>query len=311
MTTPVDARLTLPAGGLVDTLDAQRRGVMLGVAALVVTVLIWAGFFLSLRAGARANLAPDELALVRFGPAGLVFLPVLLRQWRRIAAVPLRHLLGILAGSGLPYFLVAGLGMRHAPVSDGATLIPGTLPLFVAAISVLLYGQAWASVKLRALGLIAAGVVLMLLLNHGSGDIWQGYGLFLLGSLMWANFTVSLKQSGLSPWEGAAVISCGSLALLAVWLLLHPPVGLLALPVASLGFHVAVQGLGVGLLSTLCYAFAIARLGAGRAAAAGALTPVVASVLALPLFGEVPTLASLLGMGLIVAGVVLTHRLSR
>ncbi|QDQ25675.1 DMT family transporter [Chitinimonas arctica] len=287
--------------------DATARPfhTQLGLAALVVTVLIWASFFLSLRAGARAHLAPDELALIRFGPAGLIFLPVLCSRWRRIAAVPLRHLLGIVIGSGLPYFLVAGLGMRHAPVSDGSTLIPGTLPLFVAAISVLVFRQALPAGRGRALALIALGVATLLALNHGTGEIWRGYALCLFGSLLWANFTVSLRKSGLSPVEGAALISTVSLAMLSIWLVGHPPVGLAALPARELAFHVAIQGLGVGLLSTLCYAYAISRLGAERAAAAGALTPVVASLLAVPLFGELPGPASLLGMLLIVAGVVL------
>ncbi len=279
-----------------------------GLAALAVTVLIWAGFFLSLRAGARAHLAPDELALIRFGPAGLIFLPVLVTRWRRILAVPPRHLLFILAGSGLPYFLIAGLGMRHSPVSDGSTLIPGTIPLFVALLAWLGHGRVPAT-QLRGLGMIGLGVLLMIAMRHASGaDAWQGYALFLLGSLMWARFTISMRESGLTPVEGAAVISVGSLALLAIWLIGHPPTGLATLPLRQLAFHGLLQGVGVGLLSVLSYTFAISKLGAQRAAAAGALTPVLASLLAVPLFGEMPSAATLIGMGLIVAGVVWINR---
>ncbi|WP_137938164.1 DMT family transporter [Chitinivorax sp. B] len=278
----------------------------LGIAALAVTVLIWASFFLSLRAGARANLPPAELALVRFGPAGLVFLPVLISRWQRIVAVPKRYLLGMFAGSGLPYFLIAGLGMRHAPVSDGSTLIPGTIPLFVALLGGLLYRQVTPRNQYLALAMISIGASIMLAFNHGSGDVLQGYGLFLLGSLMWANFTVCLRLSGLKPMEGGAVVSTGSLILLLVWILLgHLPTTLLAMPISSLAFHGLIQGLGVGLLSTLSYAYAITRLGAPRAAAAGALTPVLASILAAPLFGELPGMASLAGMAIITAGVAL------
>ncbi|WP_028446373.1 DMT family transporter [Chitinimonas koreensis] len=279
-----------------------------GYAALAVTVLIWAGFFLSLRAGARAHLAPSELAAIRFAPAGLAFLPVLWLRRRRIAAVPWPLLLSILAGSGLPYFLIAGLGMRHAPVVDGSTLIPGTIPLFVALLGALVYRQPLPAGRGGALAAIAAGVAVLLAFNHGAGEVWRGYALFLLGSLMWANFTVALRRSGLAPIEGAALISTGSLALLAPWLLLHPPIGLAALPAAELWFHGLVQGVGVGFVASLTYAFAIARLGAQRPAAAGALTPVLAGLLAVPLFGEIPSAATLLGMALIVAGVVWVHR---
>ncbi|MGQ5522051.1 DMT family transporter [Chitinimonas sp. PSY-7] len=286
----------------------KRLGTSFGFAALAVTVLIWAGFFLSLRAGAKANLSPDALALLRFGPAGFVFLPILVQRWERIAAVPLRHLISMVVGCGLPYFLIAGMAMRHAPVSDCSTLIPGTLPLFVAGISALFYGQKLAAGRGKALLLIGIGAGLMLVFNHGDGEVWQGYVLFLVGSLLWANFTVSLRQSGLTPLEGAALISTASLGMLLLWLLEYPPIGLLALSWHEMCFIGLVQGIGVGILSTLCYAFAVTKLGASQATAAGALTPVLASLLAVPLFGEVPGLSSMAGMALIIVGVVLASR---
>ena len=64
----------------------------------------------------------------------------------------------------------------------------------------------------------------------------------------------------------------------------------------------------MGIVSTLSYAYAVARLGSDRAAIAGALTPVAASLLAVPLLGEMPPLTSLLGMTVIVAGVLLANR---
>jgi drug/metabolite transporter (DMT)-like permease len=64
----------------------------------------------------------------------------------------------------------------------------------------------------------------------------------------------------------------------------------------------------VGIVSTLSFAYAVARLGPDRAAIAGALTPVAASLLAVPLLGELPPLSSLLGMTVIVAGVLLANR---
>lgn len=285
----------------------RERSDTAGWIALAVTVLIWASFFVSLRAGARAQLAPAELALVRFLPAGLVFAPVLWTRWRRFAALPISAWLSIVAGAGLPYFLVAGWGMRHAPVVDGSTLIPGTIPLFVALLNALREGRAALS-KPAPLAMIAAGVACLLAFNHGGGDVAQGYALFLLGSLMWANYTLALRRAQLAPVEAAALISCVSLLLLAPWLLLHPPVGLLGMSGHDMLLHGAIQGLGVGLASTLCYSYAIARLGAQRAATGGALAPVLAALLAMPLFAEFPGPVSVIGMVLIIAGVIWTQR---
>lgn len=300
---------TLPLGpSSSDTAPAWQ-----GWTALALTLCIWAGFFISLRAGARAALPPAELALIRFAPAGLIFLPVLWRARHRLMALPWRLTLSIVAGAGLPYFLIAGWGMRHAPVAEGATLIPGTLPLFTALLAAALHGRQ-ALARWPALLCIAAGVATMLALNAGQGDRAQGYALFLLGSLMWSAYTLALREARLAPLEAAALISCVSLGLLAPWLawqLSQGPLQLLELAPAQLGLQLALQGLGVGLISTLSYSFAVARLGAQRSASAGALTPVLATLLALALFGERPEALTLLGMLLVAAGVLWSQRPQR
>ncbi|MDT9001990.1 DMT family transporter [Paucibacter sp. APW11] len=303
--TPLPAGAALPTQALNPSLFANPA--VLGGLALALTVAIWAGFFISLRAGARAHLAPAELALIRFLPAGLVFAPVLWRRRERFAALPLRLWLSIVAGAGLPYFLVAGTGMRHAPVVDGSTLIPGTIPLFVALLAAAAQGRQALS-RWPALLMIGSGVATLLAWHHGEGELAQGYALFLLGSLMWANYTLALRAAKLAPVEAAALISCVSLLLLAPWLIWHPPLGLLALPASQFWLHLGLQGLGVGLVSTLSYSYAIARLGAQRAATGGALAPVLAALLAMPVFGEFPDSASVIGMVLIIAGVIWSQR---
>lgn len=290
--------------------QAWQQGEALGWAALALTLAIWAAFFISLRAGARVALPPVELALLRFGPAGLLFAPLLWKRRARFAAVPARLWLLIVAGAGLPYFLIAGWGMRHAPVADGATLIPGTLPLFTALLAAALHGRA-ALARWPALLCIASGVATMLALKAGQADLAQGYAFFLLGSLMWSAYTLALREAKLAPLEAAALISTVSLGLLLPLLAWQAGTQGLALPSLSgsqLLLQLAIQSVGVGLISTLSYSYAVARLGAQRSATAGALTPVLATLLAIPLFGEQPDGATLIGMGLIAAGVLWSQR---
>jgi drug/metabolite transporter (DMT)-like permease len=281
-----------------------------GVLALGLTILVWAGFFLSLRAGAKAALPVGELAAFRFLPAALCFLPVLWRRWHRIIAVPWPLLLAIVCGAGFPYFLVAGTGMRFASVADGSTLVPGALPLFVSLLAFLLLGQKITSTRRNGLLLVLIGVLLMLVfsLNHAAAGLWQGYSLFLFGSLLWAAFTLALRRSGLEALEGAAVVTFGSIPLLGLDLLLSSePLQLHHLPFNVLATQILLEGIGVGLVSTISYAYAVAKLGADRAAIAGALTPVVATLLAIPLLGEVPPASAVMGMALIIAGIVLAN----
>ncbi|MBT9491728.1 MAG: DMT family transporter [Paucibacter sp.] len=292
---------------------AKVRIDLLGWAALALTLCIWAAFFISLRAGARAALPPAELALLRFGPAGLLFLPLLWRRRARFARLSPKLGLLIIAGAGLPYFLIAGWGMRHAPVADGATLIPGTLPLFTALLAAALHGRA-ALTRWPALLCIAAGIATMLALKAGHAahpGLAEGYALFLLGSLMWSAYTLALREAKLAPIEAAALISCASLLLLLPvlgWQASQGGLSLLELPREQLWLQVLIQSVGVGLISTLSYSVAVARLGAQRSAMAGALTPVLATLLALPLFGERPDLATIAGMLLIAAGVLWGQR---
>ena len=53
--------------------------------------------------------------------------------------------------------------------------------------------------------------------------------------------------------------------------------------------QVLAQGLGAGLVAVLAFSRAAALLGSGRAAFFGALVPGAASLLAIPVLGEVPT----------------------
>ena len=192
-------------------------------------------------------------------------------------AVPWPLLLIIVCGAGLPFFWLAGMGMRFTSVADGSTLVPGALPLFVSLLAFFFLGQKITPTGRNGLVLILIGVLLMIAfsVNQAAAGLWQGYALFLFGSLLWAAFTLALRRSGLEALEGAAVVTYGSIALLVIHLLFSgEPLQLLDLPVNVFATQILLQGIGVGLVSTISYAYAVAKLGANRASLVGALTPV-------------------------------------
>jgi len=118
-----------------------RKEFGFGLMAMGVTLLIWASFFISLRASSQSALTIGDIALLRFLPAALVFGWLTLPKAKKIQQTPKRYLLAIALGAGLPFLLLAANGLRYAPVADGASLIPGILPLFVTSIAAVCYRE--------------------------------------------------------------------------------------------------------------------------------------------------------------------------
>ncbi len=282
----------------------------LGYLSIIVTLLIWASFFLSLKGGANSDLTPADIALTRFLIPALVLLPLMWKARSTIVAVPNRYLAGMFVGCGLPYLLVAGTAMQFVPVSHGSALVPGTLPLFVTGIAVLFFKQPLSRHRVVGLGLVLLGILLFLgsSLTSFNFEYTKGHLLFLCGSLMWATFTISARVANLNALVSAGFISFGSTLLLLVLImtgtlpshLMDTPIS--QWPVTELAVHSAVQGVGAGLIAAFTYLYAVNTLGAERSAAFGSATPAVATLLAIPLFNEIPDTMTWLALGSICIG---------
>ena len=237
----------------------------LGYLSIIVTLLIWASFFLSLKGGANSDLTPADIALTRFLIPALVLLPLMWKARSTIAAVPNRYLAGMFVGCGLPYLLVAGTAMQFVPVSHGSALVPGTLPLFVTGIAVLLFKQPLSRHRVVGLGLVLLGILLFLgnSLSSFNFEYTKGHLLFLCGSLMWATFTISARVANLNALVSAGFISfCSTLLLLILILTGTLPSHLMSTPIAQwpvteLAVHSAVQGVGAGLIAAFTYLYAV------------------------------------------------------
>ncbi len=280
--------------------SGRRRS---GYVALAATVLLWASFALSSRAIGGSSLTELDAALVRFAVPLLVLAPLLPRTVRALARERCATVALLLAG-GLPHYLLFALGAQLTSAGLTGLLVPGTVPLFV---TLLLLGQrrvsprAWAS-----LGAIVAGVVASAtMIGDGAGP--GGITVLLVAGAVWAVYTLGLQRTSLRPLEIVVAVCAGStLAALALVGSGLAPSHLLAgsvRPTDLLSF-VVLQGIGTGLLSTLCYAHAVRALGGGVAAVGGALSPVVTAVAAVPLLGEAIGTGLAVALVLVVAGVI-------
>ena len=273
-----------------------------GYGALAATVLLWSSFALSSRAIGSSSLTDADAALIRFAVPVLVLAPLLPRTLRALARERTATVLLVLAG-GLPHYLLFALGARLTSAGLTGLLVPGTVPLFV---TLLLLGrQPVPPRRVAALGAIVAGVIASATMI-GSGAGTGGIAVLLLSGAAWAVYTLGLQRTSLQPLEivvtVAAVSTLGALAAtLTGTLPSHLLTGSVR-PGDLLGF-VLLQGIGTGLLSTLCYAYAVRSLGGSIAAVGGALSPVVTALAAIPLFGERLGAGLTVALVLVVAGV--------
>lgn len=292
------------------TTEPAGAAALAGVLAALATVSMWGAWVVATRFGVSTTLTPVEVALLRVGPPGILLLPVFLRLWPEIRRIGWGRTFVIVAGAGFPFLLVVGTGMRFAPAADAGALLPGTMPLWVSLFAAALFGERFSRGRLLGLALIILGGICVggYSLVAGEPGEWRGHLLFLTGASMWASYTLALRFSGLAPWPAAALVNCASLLILLPLALLFGDLHFAARP-AEIGIQLVAQGLFSGLLAMACYGFSVRRLGAARASAFSALTPVIAALLAIPLLGEVPDLLTWLGVAAVVSGVALASGL--
>ncbi|MFI8259697.1 MULTISPECIES: DMT family transporter [unclassified Streptomyces] len=301
-----------PAAGAADRPRLSPRAK--GSVALAVTVLIWAAFALSARALSSSSLLPADAALLRFGVPLLVLAPALWRRRRRMAAVRPATALKIACGAGVPFFLAAMYGGSLTSAAFVGSIVPGMVPLFVSALMVAAGKGLPRGTQAAGLGLIAVGVI-ALVWRHVvplNTQVLAGAGILLVASGLWALYTVGLKEVDLDPVGSIGLLCLPSFAVMALLVLTGVlPTGLASAAGSDIALFLVVQGLGVGLCAGLLYAFAIRSLGAERSSTVGSLSPVAVVLLAIPLLGEKPTAAVLVGVPLITAGVALANRRPR
>jgi drug/metabolite transporter (DMT)-like permease len=173
------------------------KGALFGFAA----VSIWASWSAGTRLAVTTNLDAWDIVALRFGVAGLLLSPVVVRRGLARDRLGWLGLAGVIAGNGAPYALVAAEGLRFAPAYDGGALNPAMMPLFVALITTTVFREQLSRGRKWGLFLILAGA-LILIGRHTEavGSSWNtsrtfGDVLLLLASFLTAVFTVLTSPS--------------------------------------------------------------------------------------------------------------------
>lgn len=282
----------------------MSRNTFIGLLAALAAALIGSGWQIASRHAVTTTLGPLELAVLRYGVPALVLAPLLWRTGLVPRHVPVGRLACMVVGGGLPFGLLALAGVQWAPAAHMGIFLAGSVPLFTALGAGLFYRESLARIRLLGLLLVLAG--LAVLGAHSlpaSTGAWRGDALFVLAAMLWAVYTLAFRGSGLTPWQGAAVVNAWSALLLVPVAALWGVPRLASAPWADVLCQALGQGVLAGLLGLVTYMAAIARLGAARASLSAALVPMFTVLGAAWLLGEPLAGASLLATALVMAGV--------
>jgi len=105
------------------TTSEYVRGSLYGITA----VSMWTTWILAVRFGIRTSLTPWDITAIRFGVAGLILLPYLLRKGLAVDRLGWTGLAAIMAG-GAPTVLVSYGGLVFAPAAHAASLFTALIP---------------------------------------------------------------------------------------------------------------------------------------------------------------------------------------
>jgi drug/metabolite transporter (DMT)-like permease len=282
------------------------KGALLGLAA----VSIWAGWSAATRLAVTTSLDAWDIAALRFGVAGVLLFPIVVRRGLARDRLGWAGLALLVAGAGAPYVLLAAGGLRYAPACDQGALNPGFMPLFVALIAAVRLRKMPPAAEKLGLSLILAGALVIVGAHDGAWSPARafGQGLFLSAAFLWACFTIVLQRAGLEPLHATALVSTGSALLYVPPYLALRGTGLALVPATDLATHALFQGVLVTIVSLVLYGRAVAILGASGGAAFGALVPGLSALIAIPLLGEWPGAAGWLGIATVSAGVYIASR---
>lgn len=287
-----------------------------GLAWGLLAAAIWSVYSVLARLGIKSGLSPLDMTLLRFTPGALVMLPFVW-HWglRDLAGIGWARGAVLAALSGLAFSLLMMTGFAYAPLAHGAVIAPAFQMLSGIGLAAWLTGARVTRETVLGGLFVLLGLAFMggdALLQTDGQDVLLGDALFALAGSSWGAFGALSRRwqvDALRVTGVAVVLSFAAFGPLYLWV--ADPGGLRAASAGFVAMQAVAHGLGAGLVAVLAYSRAVVLLGPGRAAFFGAMVPGAASLLAIPILGEVPTSLQVAGLLAVIGGLLIAFGAAR
>ena len=281
-----------------------------GLAWGLLAAAIWTVYSVLARLGIKSGLSPLDMTLLRFAPGALVMLPFVWR-WglRDLGGIGWMRGAVLAALSGPVFSLLMMTGFAHAPLAHGAVIAPACQMLVGIGLSAWLARAPVTRETVLGAAFVLLGLAFMggdALVHAGGDTVLLGDALFALAGSSWGLFGALSRRWQVDALRVTGVAVVLSFAAFAPFYAVVADVsGLRAVAPSFVALQAVAHGLGAGLVAVLAYSRAAVLLGPGRAAFFGAMVPGAASLLAIPVLGEVPTSLQVAGLSAVIAGLLL------
>jgi drug/metabolite transporter (DMT)-like permease len=281
-----------------------NRDAVVGVAAGITVMLLFAGMLVVSRFGATSSLTVYDMAGLRFGVAGVCTLPIILSmRWPRLE---IWKMLVIAATSGAPFALFLFGGVSFAPVAHGGIVTNGAMPVIAAGIAWFAFGNRLGGWRVFGIVMIVSGVLATGwdALANGMPGQWRGHLLFLGAAACNATFLTTVRGWDITALQSLIIVNGFNLVLyVPIWLLFLPS-NLAATPWPEIALQGVYQGIVAAFFASIMIAHAARMLGGMRQAAVMSGAPAVAVLIAIPTLGEIPSTISIIGVVVVTAGIL-------
>ncbi len=254
----------------------------------------------------QSGLTPFDLTALRFLVTGALVLPFARAWWPR--HLPLHAILAMsIFGPGVVYNILMYFGLKGSSAAYGGAFANGSLPIFTILLGLLFARRVPSSRQLIAVLILLVGAVLVAIpgMHAGGNSVASAIGFFLAASAVLSIYFVGVKHWQLEARQALVLVSVpNALLFLPVWFFFLPST-MQDARWSTILLQAAFQGLGPGFLAVILFSISVRILGPTPSAGLAAAVPASATLLAIPILGEVPTTIEWIGIAIVTAGLVL------